>query len=158
MYRIVDRISLIIGIIIIGPVVILGLLLNGGYFDFIHSYELCGFYNATGLYCPGCGITRACFALFSGHLITSVLYHVIPVAAIVIYLLYMVYLFRLKASLKKRSLSFRDTYPEDIDFISRRFHKRLETAVYVVIGIAILQWIVKDVLLIFFNLDYFTLF
>lgn len=35
----------------------------------------CVFFTATGYYCPGCGGTRAVYALFHGHLIRSFLYH-----------------------------------------------------------------------------------
>lgn len=158
MYRIVDRISFIAGIIIIGPVIILGLLLNGGYFDFIHTYSLCAFNNITGLYCPGCGITRSCFALASGHLLLSALYHIVPICAVMVYLIYMIYLFRLKRTLNKRNLSFADTYPKDIEAKSVRFHARLHIVIYIMLGIAGIQWIIKDTLLILGNIDYFTLF
>lgn len=35
----------------------------------------CAFYAITGYYCPGCGGTRAVFALLHGHILRSVLYH-----------------------------------------------------------------------------------
>lgn len=35
----------------------------------------CAFHAATGYYCPGCGGTRAVYALLHGHLFRSVLYH-----------------------------------------------------------------------------------
>lgn len=35
----------------------------------------CLFHKFTGLYCPGCGGTRAFFALISGHVLMSLYYH-----------------------------------------------------------------------------------
>ena len=35
----------------------------------------CIFHMLTGLYCPGCGGTRAFFLLFTGHPLRSFLYH-----------------------------------------------------------------------------------
>ena len=43
----------------------------------------CILHNLTGLYCPGCGGTRAVFYLFQGHLFKSLLYHpFVPYAAV----------------------------------------------------------------------------
>lgn len=153
MYRRIDRFSFYFGIIITGPVIILGLLINFGYFDFMHEYDLCAIHRLTGLYCPGCGMTRACFALFSGHILKSLAYHVIPVSAVLIYIAYMAYLIRIKSVLNKKKLKWSEPYPEAIDFAARRFHKILETAVYVIAGITILQWLLRDILLLVRNID-----
>ncbi len=43
----------------------------------------CTFHALTGLYCPGCGGTRAVFYLFHGHFLKSLLYHpFVPYAAV----------------------------------------------------------------------------
>ncbi len=39
------------------------------------SLPPCVFHRLTGLYCPGCGGTRACRLLLSGHIFQSFLYH-----------------------------------------------------------------------------------
>ena len=50
----------------------------------------CIFHTVTGLYCPGCGGTRACIAFLHGHFLRSLLYHpVVPYTAVV-YLIFMV--------------------------------------------------------------------
>lgn len=153
MYRRIDRFSFYFGIIITGPVIILGLLINFGYFEFVHGYDLCIIHRLAGLYCPGCGMTRACFALFSGHFLRSLAYHVIPVCAVAIYLIYMAYLIRLRVSLKWQNLKWSEPYPEAIDFAARRFHKRLEIIVYITTGVTIVQWLLKDILLITKGID-----
>lgn len=48
------------------------------YFTGKHMYQLmlpCFFHEFTGLYCPGCGGTRAVELLLSGHLLASFYYH-----------------------------------------------------------------------------------
>ncbi len=52
--------------------------------DLIRFMPLCTFYTTTGFYCPGCGGTRAVFALFHGDILKSLFYHpVVPYAGIV---------------------------------------------------------------------------
>ncbi|MBQ8040800.1 MAG: DUF2752 domain-containing protein, partial [Lachnospiraceae bacterium] len=52
--------------------------------DLIRFMPLCTFYKTTGFYCPGCGGTRAVFALFRGDILKSLFYHpVVPYGAIV---------------------------------------------------------------------------
>ena len=50
----------------------------------------CLFHRVTGLYCPGCGGTRAVWALLSGRPVLSFFYHPIVLYAAVLYLLFMV--------------------------------------------------------------------
>lgn len=44
----------------------------------------CVFRQVTGYYCPGCGGTRAVYALFSGHLIQSFCYQPFVLYAVVV--------------------------------------------------------------------------
>ena len=37
----------------------------------VHYFPKCWFHQCTGLYCPGCGSTRAFHALLHGHLLTA---------------------------------------------------------------------------------------
>ena len=50
----------------------------------------CLFHRLTGLYCPGCGGTRAVRLLFTGHIWKSFLYHPGVLFAAVLYLWFMV--------------------------------------------------------------------
>lgn len=52
-------------------------------------YPPCVLYNFLGVYCPGCGGSRALKALFSGHFLTSVYYHPLVLYTAVIYLVFM---------------------------------------------------------------------
>lgn len=52
--------------------------------DLVRFMPLCMFYTTTGFYCPGCGGTRAVFALFRGDILESLFYHpVVPYAGAV---------------------------------------------------------------------------
>ena len=49
-----------------------------------HYIPPCIFRQVTGYYCPGCGGTRAVYALFSGHLIKSFYYQPFVLYAVVV--------------------------------------------------------------------------
>ena len=91
----------------------------------------CIFHQITGLYCPGCGGTRAVKALFTGHILKSLYFHpVVPYCA-VIYAVFMV----------------RGT----IAFITKeKYHymKYSDIYVYIAVAIIIIQFIIKNYLLI----------
>lgn len=77
-----------------------------------------------GIYCPGCGGTRALLAFFQGHFLESFFYHpiVMYVAVMVLYHL----LFR-----KKPKVAY----------------------VYVALGIIIINCIIRNVLLLVFHIE-----
>lgn len=96
----------------------------------------CLFQMMTGLYCPGCGGTRAVRALLSGHPVLSFLYHpVVPymasvdVWAAVSWILYFA-------------------------TGNRRFRPELDDRIaYAAAGIVILNFIIKNGLLVFAGID-----
>ena len=50
-------------------------------------YPTCAFYQATGLWCPGCGLTRGTYQLLHGHVGAALSYNIftpVALAAIVI--------------------------------------------------------------------------
>lgn len=50
--------------------------------SWLSRFGFCIFHLTTGLYCPGCGGTRATFALFRGELVRSIKFHpFVPYAA-----------------------------------------------------------------------------
>ena len=96
----------------------------------------CLFQQMTGLYCPGCGGTRAVRALLAGHPFLSFLYHpvvpymaVVAVWAVVFWTLYFV-------------------------TGNRRFRPELDERIaYAAAGIVILNFIIKNGLLVFAGID-----
>lgn len=49
----------------------------------------CVFHSMTGLYCPGCGGTRAVLELMKGHLLQSLWYHPIVLYVVILYIRYL---------------------------------------------------------------------
>lgn len=97
----------------------------------------CSFHEVTGLYCPGCGGTRALFAFVRGHWLRSLWMHpVVPYAGI-LYFIFMIRGFFCIFSQRK--------YP------MMRFYLGY---VYVGIGIIFMQFIGKNLLLLVWHLDW----
>lgn len=88
----------------------------------------CEFLALTGLYCPGCGGTRAVKSLLRGDLIRSFLYHPFVLYCAVGYTVFMVYEF-----CKKHFKIFKKVFP-------------VEVVICVGVGVLLLQWIVKVIL------------
>ena len=83
----------------------------------ISWFPPCAFFTRTGLYCPGCGGTRALKSLLRGDFIKAFMYH--P---------FVVYEF-----CKKHFKTFRKIFP-------------VEIVIDVGVGVLLLQWIVKVIL------------
>ena len=49
----------------------------------------CVFHSMTGLYCPGCGGTRAVLELMKGHVLQSLWYHPIVLYVVILYIRYL---------------------------------------------------------------------
>ena len=90
----------------------------------------CIFKMVTGMPCMGCGGTRAINAMLHGHIIDSLKYHPLIIYATIVYVVFMFKMFLLK------------------HYNIGREHKGLILIfVYIGIGIIVIQWIVKLVLL-----------
>ena len=72
----------------------------------------CIFFLTTGYYCPGCGGTRAVYALFHGHFIRSFLYHPFVLYAAVVggWFLVSQTIERVSAHRIKIGMRYRDCY------------------------------------------------
>ena len=94
----------------------------------------CLFLGLTGLYCPGCGGTRAFFFLFQGKFIKSFIFNPFTMYVTIFYILFMgSHALSNITKGKIKGLKFRPWY------------------LYTSIAILILQWIVKNILVIFYS-------
>ena len=97
----------------------------------------CQFRRFVGIYCPGCGGTRAAYYLAGGHVAQAFLCHpVVPYIAAV-YLIFMVTCFYRRRFSRK---SYRPI--------------KIERYAYVSIAIILLQWVTKNVLLFGFGISW----
>ena len=95
---------------------------------------VCYFHRFFGLYCPGCGGTRAVVALMHAHPLQSAWYHpLVPYTAVLFGLFMGSHLLEHLHIGKIRGLRFRNWY------------------LWVAVGITAANWILKNVLLIFFH-------
>lgn len=79
------------GLFLFLPVSVLVILYYTGILvPLLHKAAPCIFHNLTGLYCPGCGGTRATLSLLQGHVLVSFLYHPIVDYLAFCYLAFMI--------------------------------------------------------------------
>jgi len=95
----------------------------------------CYIRKTTGIICPGCGMTRAVRALFNLKLVKSSLYNLIPVYGLFCYLFLMI------KETCHRLIGSRG--------VSERLFLNL---VFIGIGLGIIQWIVKLILMYGFRI------
>ena len=92
----------------------------------------CVFQELTGLYCPGCGGTRALKALLKGDVITSILYHPLILYVVFVAVLFAFsYLIYAKTKNPKFHLHFDNKYA------------------YIGIGIIVINFVIKNYYLMF---------
>ena len=100
--------------------------------DFRVLVPPCSFHRMTGFYCPGCGGTRAVYALLHGRILESLLYHPVVLyfsAGYVIYILS--HCLDIMTKGRVRGLYFCPYY------------------CYVAVGILLGQWVLKNGFLLF---------
>ena len=118
---------------------VVGLIVGLGYLwlvDFLpEGMEVCAFHMATGLYCPGCGGTRAFQALFSGHVLKAIYYHPAGMYGIFFYVFYFISQAVMRISKGKiKGIACRPVY------------------LYIMLGLIVLNFVVRNVLLYFFKI------
>lgn len=95
----------------------------------------CIFNVVTGLYCPGCGGTRAVRALIHGHLLRAVWYHPFVVYGVAVYVIFMVsHTIRKFINHNVKGMKYRNVY------------------IYIWLAILILNFIIRNILLIKFGI------
>ncbi len=106
---------------------------------FVQKYDInlppCTFNMITGLYCPGCGGTRAIKALLHGQIIKSALYHPFVLYGVVIYLWFMIsHTIRKFINHNVKGMQYRNIY------------------IYIWLVILVLNFIIRNILLVKFNI------
>lgn len=121
------------------PIVFFGMANIPMLHDFIFSP--CVVYHTTGLFCPGCGGTRSVIALLTGHPIKSLLFHPFVIYFTICFLLFFSTqsLSRLTGG-RVSGINYRNIY------------------VFIGIGIIMIQWIVKNIILLVTGVNYFLMF
>jgi hypothetical protein len=74
----------IAGWILAAALAVCAVLTNVWHISLFRAAAPCLFHAATGYYCPGCGGTRAIYALFTGHPLRSFIYHPIVLYVVLI--------------------------------------------------------------------------
>ena len=95
----------------------------------------CLFNQITGLYCPGCGGTRAFYHAVHLHFIKSFLCHPIVMYSLAAYFVFMINTLLVKFT---RKLGFPE-YPVSV-------------TVYIGVGILLGQWVIRNILVIFWGI------
>lgn len=116
-------------------------LLMAGWYLWMTAYVIpteiqgCMMLRVTGFYCPGCGGTRAVFALLSGDVVKSLMYHPAVLYGAVLFVWYFgsQTLMRLTKG-KVRGLTMKPLY------------------LYILLGIICVNFIVRNVLLLAFGI------
>lgn len=114
---------------ILGVLAVLGLFI----FDIDMRVILppCSLHSMTGLYCPGCGGTRACYALMQGRILDSIIMHPMVFYLAAGYVIYMLsYLLDILTKGKIRGCYFCPYYW------------------YIGVGILLVQFVVKNIALL----------
>lgn len=95
----------------------------------------CMFRRILGIYCPGCGGTRAAYYLVTGHPVKSFFFHPAVLYVAVVYVIFMGTVFF------RRHFSKKQYQPI-----------KIEGYAYVAVVILLLQFIVKNILLLGFHI------
>lgn len=95
----------------------------------------CVLWEMLGIYCPGCGGTRAVLALFHGQILKSLWYH-----PLVLYTVVILGGFMLTHTMEKLHV---------LHIKGWKFH---DWYLYVALGIVITNWVLKNVLLLAFGI------
>lgn len=137
----VNKVFYRIGIIFFIAASTIAILQNTGMIDLTAFLYPCLFHQLSGLYCPGCGGTRAVKALLEGELISCFLYYPFVFYCFILYLLFMGShtLERIQWKWQKHAKKspHKNPFVRGLDF----------NVIYVYLGILIIliQWMIKNI-------------
>lgn len=131
----IDKAFYVISLILIGGLILLAILQASGVLLLTDLGFPCSFRSVTGYYCPGCGGTHAVCALAAGNLAACVKEHAFVLytaAGLLLYLVWnsVVILAKKRGSVKIPVMHFHTAY------------------IYIGIAIVLIQWIIKNILLV----------
>ena len=96
----------------------------------------CVLYDLAGLYCPGCGGTRSVISLMHFDVVRSFLYHpVVPYTAVVVGLFVITHTLNIFTKGKVKAMKFRPIY------------------LYIMLAIIVLQFIIKNAIILITGSD-----
>jgi len=93
------------------------------------AYPSCPFYYYTGLYCPGCGSSRAVYQIVHGNFLYAL--NLNPLLIIAIFFIFYLLIGKLNIKVKRKAI-----------FRRKVFTKKIYIAIIVVIG---LYWIIRNI-------------
>lgn len=122
---------------------IAAILQNSGMLDVTELLYPCLFHQISGLYCPGCGGTRAVKALLEGNFLGCLFYHPFIFYCFIMYLVFMGThtLEKMLQLIKKKKSPHKKTFVRGLNF--------KVSYVYIGIIILLLQWMVKNLILLY---------
>lgn len=127
------------GIVVLVAGVTAAFLQHIGIIDPLRLLHPCTFHQLSGLYCPGCGGTRAVRALLEGDLISCLIYHPFVFYCFVMYVLFMVS-HSIAMIQKRKKTTHKNPFVGGLDF--------KVSYVYIGIIIILLQWMVKNIIVL----------
>lgn len=135
-----ERILYQIGLILSGLLLLIWFLWKLSPLSLTDFHIPCIFHRITGLYCPGCGGTRAVEALFRGQLLRSFIYHPLVLYGVVVAFWYMGSntIWHISKGKRKIGMRYSDKW------------------IYFGLVIVIVNVIIKNIFLIFFHIDLLT--
>lgn len=132
-----DKYFYITGWIVIALITVLVMIVMINGIGILHKMPPCAFNKVTGLYCPGCGGTRATIALFRGQIIRSFRFHPFVLYGFVVGGWFMISqtIQRISKDRIKIGMHFRPVY------------------LWIALAIVLINWLVKNAFILIGGID-----
>lgn len=140
-----DKVLYRLGIFLFIAGIIVSIMQNFGVINLSQLLYPCLFHQITGLFCPGCGGTRAFTSLLQGRFISCFVYHPFVFYCFVMYVLFMT-----SHTLEKLYISNNKKKAPNKSPFAKGLPLRIGY-VYFGIVIILLQWMIKNIFLLLIN-------